>query len=267
MKVPGDAEAARRRGFTLIELLVVIAIVGLLGGVLLPALGRARDTARGIVELSRLRDLGFATSYYTESNDGQLPISSHSANFGWSWFKNGFPWPQALFEFFADRPFDPLEPPGDSAWASVLNEHYRSPLDRSADVEPGEFRATDIARLSFAQNAYFDLIEGVELPGAAPSAGKSPVRPYRALRRIAFPTGTVLQASLLVEKVTDMSDHHMAHQWKDGMLAVEPGNSVDTERHGGGVGVLFLDGHAEVLRFETTFDPERGVDRWDPDGF
>ncbi|MEO1535785.1 MAG: type II secretion system protein [Planctomycetota bacterium] len=267
MVVPCTNVSAPRRGFTLIELLVVIAIVALLVGILLPTLGRARDSARGIVELSRLRDLGFATTFYTEANDGLLPISSHSANVGFSWFKNGFPWPQALYAFFAEELFDPLDPPSDSAWAAVVNEHYRSPLDRSADVEPGEFQPTRIARLSFGQNAYADLIEGFELPGAAPTGTKQPVRPYRATRRIAFPTSTVLQASLLVETLTDMSDHHMAHQWKDEMIAVEPGDSVDAERHGGGMGALFMDGHAEVLRFEGTFDLEAEVDRWDPDGF
>lgn len=258
---------ARLRAFTLIELLVVIAIIALLVGILLPALGRVRDSARGVVELSRLRDLGYATAFYTEANGGLLPISSHSANFGFSWFRNGFPWPQALYEFFGDEPFDPLEPPSDEAWARVVNEHYRSPLDRAENVEPGEFAATAITRLSFGQNAYFDLIEGLELPGRAPSAGREPVRTYRATRRIAFSSETIVQASLLVERVTDMSDHHMAHQWKDAVVRTTPGDSVDTERHGGGIGALMLDGHARVLRFEDTFDLEREVDRWDPEGF
>ncbi len=62
----------RRRGFTLIELLVVVAIIALLIGILLPALGRAREMAKATRCLANLSGIGKGLVMYSAMNDGYV---------------------------------------------------------------------------------------------------------------------------------------------------------------------------------------------------
>lgn len=68
------------RAFTLIELLVVISIIALLIGILLPALGAARRSARDMQCLSNQRQIGIGLHGYALENKDLLPISYFDGN-------------------------------------------------------------------------------------------------------------------------------------------------------------------------------------------
>jgi len=74
----------RSRAFTLIELLVVVAIIALLIAILLPALGKVRETAKRTICATHLKGIGSAVAIYAGLFNDSMPIVGNSP-VAWWW--------------------------------------------------------------------------------------------------------------------------------------------------------------------------------------
>ncbi len=226
--------------FTLIELLVVIAIIALLIGILLPALGSARESSRKSVCLSNQRQIGVGLNMYANSFDDWVPREATTAE--------DSPWAFALRPLMDNR-FGWSDSPRDGFESA---EYFQDPSRRLDDAH----------KIHYVANGF-----NFEAPG-----NRHGRKRRGRLTRVRSSSKT-----LYLTAFSNDSDGHYAQRaytpgatdisiaiWYDAWRRrhIRGANRiirVGLSRHNGGANALFFDGHASFVRKKVLKD----VNTWD----
>lgn len=121
-----------RKAFTLVELLVVISIIALLLSMLLPALNKARESAKKIVCKNQLRQIGLAAIEYTADNYNRYPQSIGANNPQASW------WPGDSSDLSGMTPEEKdAYVAANATWWGLLGPYTNLEIDKIETVEQG----------------------------------------------------------------------------------------------------------------------------------
>lgn len=234
----------RNRAFTIVELLVVIGIMGVLIGLLMPALTRARQSANSLKCKANLHDLGIALRIYEAENKGYIfpvgpinPFTNLPTTLGTNVPPNER-WPMKVYKLKSapnPLPFDPLTYPGDvdADPATFPAAPFTPPvLICPTDFEPAEAH-------SYVLNQHL-----------ADNFIKANSRNFGGL--------TAPEVIVAGEKVTNEPDYYM----EKGVNNSEFDRVAEKFRHGARLGsnYLYFDGHVDT---RLPNEALTGIDPWD----
>jgi prepilin-type N-terminal cleavage/methylation domain-containing protein/prepilin-type processing-associated H-X9-DG protein len=225
MKV-GQKKISTHEAFTLIELLVVIAIIAILAAMLLPALSRAKETARKISCVNKLRQLGLSMQMYVDDSHGYFPPRNYTNN-----------WPAVLQGTYQN--LDILKCPTDGPSPATFTN---GPSSMTADISPRSYIVNGWNDYFKDQLADFDTWYA---DGDASAVMKEGV--------IHEPTDTIVFG----EKDYDAPDYYMDYQQYDDLLRLDQAKHSVTVRgsKAGGSNYAFADGGTRFLKFGMAFNP------------
>lgn len=198
-----------RAGFTLVELLTVMAVMTLLGALLFPVLAQVHEQSRRTACLSRLRQLALAHQLYLQDFDARFP----------HWWQAAPPRP---------APFGAYR-----FWPEFFQPYLRSP---ALLRDPGA-PAPQPGRLVLADYALATWRRANRTRGTAADPYFRWPGPPLALAEVVRPTETVALMEGRTTAGTTQLEGWSPQGWEKGRRL----------RHGPGVTVAFVDGHARWL--------------------
>jgi len=212
-----------KQGFTLIELLVVIAIIAILAGMMLPALSRAKESAKRIACINNLRQLGLSLTLYADDHEGLYPVRSTG---------NPPRWPEALRDAYKDPHL------------------LLCPTD-GPNPKTGSGANADGAPRSYIFNGWNDYFQAT-MPAFSMSAivGKTVNEAV-----VKFPSETIVFG----EKETQSAHYYM--DFLEGSVGndfeeVEQSRHSATAKNGGGSNFAFADGSTRYLKYGNMLVPQ-----------
>ncbi len=219
----------RRDGFTLIELLVVIAIIALLMAILMPSLSRAREQARSVVCLSHLKQWSLCLSMYTSDHDSKfMPgIDEDWATGRYSWIYTLIPYYEEPKIRLCPKARRTLEEGGSLPWTA-----WDVSITNPADFSLLKDRTYKVG--SYGINWW---VNDSDLVNGAHDAGN---KWRRTDQKTANTIPVLMDCGFMLarpEPYDEPPDQDGLFLWADGGGL----KRVCTNRHNGGVNLLFMD--------------------------
>jgi prepilin-type processing-associated H-X9-DG protein len=202
--------------------------------------------------LNSLRKIGIAVQLYTEDNSGYLPRASMTAamNPPMEPFKVR-PWGEAIVPYLGIRKgnFSRFDADAGSVFNYLFHEAYRCPSDATHITENWTYNPSQLylGHWSYGKNVMFEYNQ----------AWGPKYADFSKIDKLRKPSEIVLFGEIAANQ---MSDHLMVDAWLDD----GSNTTVDATRHRGMSNYIFCDTHATPAAFRDMFNPQRGINHFDP---